>query len=198
MAIQGEKAKKKAEGRREVVARFYKQGWSLRKIQEEVIRQTGVSCSHVTIKKDVDFLLKEWRENRIEDIDYAVQLELERINDAVQELWVQWEKSKTDYKKTSNRRKGKPVGSDDKNTQILTIEREINEIDMRSLGDVSYISEIRAQLIERRKLLGLYAPEKRELTGKGGKDLHIEPITIEIIDSRDRVDAKDTDNDGLQ
>lgn len=33
------------------------------------------------------------------------------------------------------------------------------------LGTVAYMSEIRQQLQERRKLLGLYAPEKKEVSG---------------------------------
>lgn len=33
------------------------------------------------------------------------------------------------------------------------------------LGDPSYIAEIRKQLEERRKLLGLYAPEKKNISG---------------------------------
>ena len=33
------------------------------------------------------------------------------------------------------------------------------------LGDPSYIAEIRKQLEERRKLLGLYAPEKKDING---------------------------------
>lgn len=37
------------------------------------------------------------------------------------------------------------------------------------------------------RLLGFNAPEKAEITGKDGKDLMIEPITIEIIDSREQV-----------
>jgi hypothetical protein len=134
----------------------------------------------------------------------AIQLELERIDEIIMELWAQWEKSKEDYKKTSKKRKGKPKDKDakddkeaengemqdkseNKEAKIYTIEREVQETEMRCLGDVSYISEIRAQLVERRKLLGLYAPEKREITGKDGKDLTIEPVTIEIIDSRDKV-----------
>ena len=33
------------------------------------------------------------------------------------------------------------------------------------LGDPSYIAEIGKQLEERRKLLGLYAPEKKDING---------------------------------
>ena len=58
---------------------------------------------------DIQSLLEEWRENRIEDMDAALQLELERIDDTVRELWKQWEKSKTDYTKTARKQKGSPT-----------------------------------------------------------------------------------------
>jgi hypothetical protein len=120
------------------------------------------SYSTKTVHDDIQTLLKEWRENRLENIDYALQLELERIDDTVRELWVQWEKSKQDYTKTSNKRKGAPVR--DKNTgetPIKTYQQEQTATEIVGLGDTSYIAEIRQQLVERRKLLGLYAPEQK-------------------------------------
>lgn len=127
-----DKAKRLREGRLEVVAQLYRRGYSLRHIQAEVTRRLDLaSYSLATVHNDVKYLLSEWRENRIEDIDQTLQLELERIDEAVRELWEQWEQSKL----------------------------------IDSLGDVSYITEIRRQLEERRKLLGLYAPEKKDISG---------------------------------
>ncbi len=102
-------------------------------------------------------------------------MELERIDDCVRELYAQWEKSKQDYTKRAIKRKGRPTDkadktdndSDDKDAaaKIKTYQREDTTTEVIMLGDVSYISEIRQQLAERRKLLGLYAPEKRDITG---------------------------------
>jgi phage terminase small subunit len=48
-------------------------------------------------------------------------------------------------------------------------------------------------------MLGFDAPEKREITGSGGKDLFPEPLSIEIIDKREDVHTNDnTDNEGIQ
>ena len=41
------------------------------------------SYSLGTVQKDIKTLLEEWRENRIEDMDAALQLELERIDEAL-------------------------------------------------------------------------------------------------------------------
>ena len=63
------------------------------------------------------------------------------------------------------KRKGVPQFGDEggksKTTQI-----ENRESKFVGFGNVAYISEIRAQLQERRKLLGLYAPEKKEFSGE--------------------------------
>lgn len=153
--------------RLEIVAQLYKRGHSVRNIQSEVMKRLDLkSYSLSTVHKDIHTLLDEWRENRIDDMDAALQLELERIDDTCRELWDQWEKSKTDYTKTARKRKGSPARDRQTGvTQIRTYQTEQTETEVIRLGDPSYISEIRQQLAERRKLLGLYAPEKRDIRG---------------------------------
>ena len=159
--------------RLEIASDLYKRGYSLRKIQAEVMQRLGLeSYSTATVQKDIQTLLAEWKENRLTDTSEAIQLELERIDDAVRELWEQWEKSKRDYKKTSSKRKGAPVedkkkeqdGTEAGEVKIKTYQTEEMKTEVIRLGDVSYLAEIRAQLSERRKLLGLYAPEKKDVT----------------------------------
>lgn len=153
--------------RLEIVATMYKRGHSFRQIQAEVMKRLDLaSYSLRTVHDDVKTLLEEWRESRIEDMDSALQLELERIDDTVRELWSQWEKSKEDYFRTTNTRRGAP--SKDKNKSDGSIETygiEEQRTNVVGLGNPSYISEIRQQLAERRKLLGLYAPEKKDISG---------------------------------
>ncbi len=151
------------EARLDIAAELYKRGYSMRKIQAEVIRRLELkSYSLQTVHRDVQYLLAEWRENRLKDIDEAIQLELERIDDIIRECWEQWDKSKEDYKKTASKRKGAPSKTEGQ-TSIKTIYREEVETDVVRLGDVSYLTEIRHQLAERRKLLGLYAPEEKSV-----------------------------------
>lgn len=153
--------------RLEIVATMYKRGHSFRQIQAEVMKRLDLaSYSLRTVHDDVKTLLEEWRGSRIEDMDSALQLELERIDDTVRELWSQWEKSKEDYFRTTNTRRGAP--SKDKNKSDGSIETygiEEQRTNVVGLGNPSYISEIRQQLAERRKLLGLYAPEKKDISG---------------------------------
>ena len=93
-------------------------------------------------------------------------LELARIDDTCRELWEQWEKSKENFTRQTRKQKGSPTrDAQTGQTSIRTTQTERTETDIQGLGDPSYIAEIRKQLEERRKLLGLYAPEKKEVIG---------------------------------
>ena len=161
-----------------IVADMYKRGWSISKIAAEVRSRMNTTCSTRTIWRDIQDLLDEWRSLRINNVDQRLQLELERINDAVCELWEQWDKSKENWVREYNKRTGVPVPVTnskgqpvDDQTEIQTVKRENTTENVVGLGDPRYIAEIRQQLMERRKLLGLYAAAKTEITGAGGKDL---------------------------
>lgn len=153
--------------RMEIVAKLYKRGYSCRQIREEVMTRLNLgSYSLCTVNNDIKKLLEEWRENRIEDMDDALQLELERIDETCRELWAQWEKSKEDYNKTTNTRKGAPQRNKDTGeSTVRTFSIEERTSNVQGLGNPQYIAEIRQQLMERRKLLGLYAPEKKDISG---------------------------------
>lgn len=166
------------QGRMVIVADLYKRGWSIKKIADEVRARMNTTCSTRTVWRDIQDLLDEWRKLRINDVDQRLQLELERIDDAVCELWEQWDKSKEDWVREHNKRTGIPVPvTDDRGqpvgeqTEIQTVKRENTTENVVGLGDPRYIAEIRQQLAERRKLLGLYAATKTELTGKDGSPL---------------------------
>lgn len=152
--------------RLEIVAKMYLRGNTVRKIRTEVMRRLNLATySTKTVHSDIQLCLAEWRESRLENIDDAINLELARIDDTICELYEQWEKSKQDYTKTTRKRKGAPerqqVGQGQAD-RIRTTSTEENTTEVQGLGNPAYIAEIRQQLVERRKLLGMYAAEKRE------------------------------------
>lgn len=164
------------QGRMVIVAELYKRGWTIRRIAAEVSARMNITCSTRTVWNDVQDLLKEWRETRIDDVDARLQLELERIDDCVSELWDQWEKSKEDWIREHNKKVGVPVPANDGEggdgpSEITTIRRENMTENVVGLGNPAYIAEIRNQLSERRKLLGLYAATRTEITGRNGSPL---------------------------
>lgn len=181
--------RKLKQARLEIIAPLYKKGWNIRRITGEVRSRLNITCSTRTVWNDINTLLDEWRQTRIQDVDQRLQLELERIDDCVAELWEQWEKSKEDYTRTHDRRVGVPVKKENKagqeadggDTTIATVKREHTDSSVVGLGNPAYIAEIRQQLAERRKLLGLYAATKTEVTGKDGTAL-IPPSTMTTED----------------
>lgn len=152
--------------RLEIVSQMFLRQHTVRQIRAEVMKRLNLSTySTATVQSDIKTVLEELQQQRLDNAEYALQLELERIDETCRELWAQWEKSKEDYVRTMKKRKGVPQFGDEggksKTTQI-----ETRESTVIGLGNVAYISEIRAQLQERRKLLGLYAPEKKEVSGE--------------------------------
>lgn len=174
--------------RLDIISELYKRGYSYRDIRDEVMARLDLpSYSLRTVSKDVNKLLEEWRETRIENTDLALQLELERIDKIIKEAWDAWDKSKEDYVARNSKQKGVPgslfdrkenkgddnstgeneeeTGDETRRDEVITVSMEQQTKDVISTGDPRYLDIIHKALIERRKLLGLYAPEKKELSG---------------------------------
>lgn len=163
--------KQKKIARLNIVSDLYKKGWSIRQIRVEVMARLDLpTLSTGTVKRDIDTLLAEWRDDRVKDTDALLELELARIDDTCKELWEQWERSKEESEVKTTKRKGIPrqqtEGQQAGGGQIHTLSLEEKKVSQQGLGDPRYIAEIRAQLMERRRLLGLYAPEKQEINGE--------------------------------
>lgn len=153
--------------RLEIVSQMFLRQHTVRQIRAEVMKRLNLSTySTATVQNDIKTVLEELQQQRLDNAEYALQLELERIDETCRELWTQWEKSKEDYVRTMKKRKGVPQFGDDGGGKSKTTSIETRESNVVGLGNVAYISEIRAQLQERRKLLGLYAPEKKEVSGE--------------------------------
>ena len=164
--------------RMDIEAPLYRRGFSIRAISDEVKARLDLpTLSTRTVHKDIQRLLAEWRELRIKDMDEAVQLELERIDEVIREAWEAWDKSKTDYQRKRAKQKGVP--GDYTGADITTVEMEQQSEEVICFGDPRYLEVIHKNLAERRKLLGLYSAEKKELTGKDGKDLLPNQLTID-------------------
>lgn len=178
---QNQKQRQKRLARLEIVGELLKKGYSVRAICREL--QTRLQLPKLPspnlVQQDKKLLLDEWREYRLDNTEQLVTLELARIDDCIMELWEAWEKSKEDYTEGWQKQKsvpvatkdkdGKPVQGADRKSKVIVAEQQ--QAKKRGCGNVAYIAEIRAQLAERRKLLGIYAPERSELTGANGSPL---------------------------
>lgn len=156
--------------RMDILSTLYKRGYSYREMRTEVMARLDLQTySLETLKKDIDSLLEEWRETRIEDLDLALQLELERIDNLVKEAWEAWDRSKESYKKVKGTQEGIPGTPDGEGDgqagEIITTKMKQTSEDVVSYGDPRYLEVINRLLMERRKLLGLYSPEKMDVSG---------------------------------
>lgn len=157
--------KRAQQNRLDIIAPLYRHGYTYREIQAEVRARLDMRAySLSTLKSDIDKLVAEWRKQRMEDIDNTITMELARIDEMIREAWQAWEKSKEDYDQTSQKQKGIP--NPERMNDIVTVQLEKITRGVQSCGDVRYLELINKLLIERRKLLGLYPAEKRELKGE--------------------------------
>ncbi|MDR0385103.1 MAG: hypothetical protein LBH60_03400 [Prevotellaceae bacterium] len=177
------KTEKKIEARREVISKLYKRGYTFREMQREVMSQLGIDkYSLFTVESDVKRLIKRWQEENLKNIDEAINIELETIKGTIKELWEQWELSKKPFMEEKSSQKGIPVEIEGEQKNGITEVSEQKSKKERT-GNVAYVAEIRNQEIERRKLLGLYAPGKQEVTGKDGESLFPpSKIVVEFVD----------------
>ena len=148
------------------MAELYRKARSYRQIQAEVIRILEYDTySLKTVHDDIQVLLKQWRAERLEDTDMAVQSELAKIEWQESELVDAWEKSKENYQKRIRKQKGRPgtgVGKNGSldNNAITTTELENTDQQVISFGDASYMAVLVRLREQRIKLLGLNAPDK--------------------------------------
>lgn len=145
------------EQRLEIVAPLWRKNYTYREIRGEVMKRLGLQAYALsTVKSDVDTLLQEWKENRLDDTEKKITSELARIDLVIREAWEMWEKSKIDYNKKRGKQHGKPT-FDEKGVQIgvKTSWQELSDEEFRACGDARYL-DIIIRCIERRcKLLGL-------------------------------------------
>lgn len=152
--------------RMELLAPLFKHGYTYREMQREVMARLNLkSYSLRQVKYDIDALLKEWQEYRVTAVDANIQLELQRIDNIVREAWGAWEKSKEDYKRIRQQQDRVPVGGDaggdGEEGDLSLVHASQTTENVVECGDPRYLDVINRQLQERRKLLGLYAPEKQ-------------------------------------
>lgn len=160
-----QKEKYLREERMAIVARGLRRGMSMRAIarliKDELSLQKLPSVS--LVHKDAQKLLKEWQETRIQDFSLKVEAELAQIDEAIDELWSQWEKSKTDQKVRLQKQKATVIpGRGEVADELVPTEVDKTTKEVINCGDVRYIAEIREQQKERRRILGIYAPDKSD------------------------------------
>lgn len=131
--------------------------------QADIARDLGLSQQQISY--DLKIIRAEWLQSAIRNFDEAKAIELAKIDAVELEYWTAWKRSTEDKEITYSERseKGSKEG-----------ERREGQS-----GNPAFLDGI-LKCIERRcKLLGLDAPEKKEITGKNGGPVAITEVLIE-------------------
>ena len=142
--------------RMQIVAPLWRQSWTLNEIREEVMKRLGLKTySLKCVYTDVQRLLKEWQEERLENTEDKITAELARIDLVIKEAWQMWEKSKQDYNSKRQVQEGKPRQDESGQISVDTIKAMMWDAEERGCGDPRYLDIILKAMQQRCKLLGL-------------------------------------------
>jgi hypothetical protein len=154
--------KDEVETDRQIIMPLYFKGYTLRDIAARCTAQTGRYVSHITVRADIKNMLEDFRRERNDMIEYNLTIELEKINVLELEYWQGWEKSKTDKRQKSMKRR---ESSDSKSNNYT----EQSETEMVNMGDPRYLEGVQWCIATRCKLLGIEAPKRVDVTTAGEK-----------------------------
>lgn len=148
--------------RRKFVSEKFLLGWS----QRDIAEKCGVT--QPTVCNDITFLIGEWKESNLVDLDAKIELEIRRINHLEGHAWTAFFESKkiktTSVNRQVNRKAEKKRNDTDHfdDTSVTTIE---------SAGDAKFMNIISDCIKMRVKLMGLDAPQKVAMTDTKGNDI---------------------------
>lgn len=142
--------------RMQIVAPLWRKSWTLKEIREEVMKRLGLETYSIKcVHTDVQRLIKEWQEERLENTEDKITAELARIDLVIKEAWQMWEKSKQDYNSKRQVQEGKPRQDESGQISVDTIKAMMWDAEERGCGDPRYLDIILKAMQQRCKLLGL-------------------------------------------
>jgi len=156
---------------RELVAQMYLSGKGQQQIADELNERPDCkyTLSRQQITYDIGVLRKEWLASGVRDFDAAKAEELVKIDNLEREYWDAWRNSL-----------GENITLTEKNalsglTETTKQTKELN-------GDPRYLEGVRWCIERRCKILGLDAPEKKEVTiyDKDPAEMTIDELEAEI------------------
>lgn len=167
----------------------YRHAYSCAKMKPEGI---AVNSSKLLNRTNVTLRVKELQEELKAKSDITKEQILNELKPLSKSSIANYHTSWTDRKKFEDLTEAERAAI--KSIQTRTRRQVIGD-------DTFEIEEIKIELFDKLKaidtinnMLGFYEPNKTEVTGKNGKPLIPEPLIIEVIDNRNNVYGKDTDN----
>lgn len=140
---------------------LYAKGYTDSDVAEYINTTYGFHWNLKKVQALKTLVRKFWRSHIVENMDEQIAEEVNACNVQIRELWKAWEFSKTGNKKTTTRQTHSSGGADEVNFD----QDETVSVQDTSAGDTKIMAQIIEVGKEKRKLLGLYAPEKKISTG---------------------------------
>lgn len=133
---------------------------------QEIADELGIDL--FTVGNDARRLKKQWRATALRTTGKLIREQLGRIDALEQEYWDAWEASRKPTTKKSRKSKGAKVEGHD---MFVGAEEITEQLDTTTTaGDPRFLQGVANCIEQRRKLLGLDAPEKTESTIKIDSD----------------------------
>lgn len=176
----------------EYVSNLYLQGWSQQRIAEKLASERDYEVSRVTIGNDLKEVNRRWQQNTNIPLDEHKIKELARIDKLEAHYWEEYfaSKEKRTIKTKSGNSKSTAVkkGKDGKEIEISppsqVIQATSERIEERE-GNPAFLQGVERCIKLRCDLLGLNAPEKKEVTGKDGGAIILSGLKIILNDDDD-------------
>ncbi len=163
------------------ISDLYLRGW----IQADIAEKLGVS--QATISGDIKGLQREWLKTALIDFDKAKARELAKIDDLERTYHAAWERSREDAETTTQ----KMIETDDVIDKAIKEvlgprgRKEMTKTTKGQAGDPRFLQGIQWCIERRCKIVGIDAPQRREITGKDGGP--IETTDVDGVTDDERV-----------
>lgn len=118
---------------------------------QEIADELGVDIA--AVRSDLTHLSKQWKREAKRSTDKLIREQLGRLSTLEAEYWEAWEASKKPTTKTSKQTKKSTKNGDETTAKVDTT---------TTSGDPRFLEGVHKCIEQRRKLLGLDAPEKTE------------------------------------
>ena len=141
-------------------------GFNKHEILTKILERYKLSWKMRELNVVIELLHKMWRCDIAHTMNDQIAQQLAQIRTQKRVAWEAWE-----FSKTGNKHTKKHTSRQTSPAEEMTFDmEEVFEDSDRNAGDIKYLQLIADLCKEERKLLGLYAPEKKQsnVTGSGG------------------------------
>jgi len=140
--------------------------------QRQLAVKLGISQQMVS--RDYNAVKDQFLERRNESVELWLTKMIAGYDLQIEEAWTEFERSKADREMVSQTAEQGRAGS--KQTAVKRTEGRI--------ADVRFLDHITRCREQQAKLLGLYAPERKEVTGAGGGPIDLREASEDELDER--------------